>query len=106
MPGDGKTPGDGTSSPFGDGGGGAGGGGMGQGNNFTTNPSGTPGAGGGGQPDSYMESKPQQAGGDPDINPAEIPQGGKDLFADPKPDTGNPIGTTAGSGGRKPFRVS
>lgn len=98
------TPGDGTTNPFGDGAG-QGGTGMGKGNNFLTNPGGGAGTKGGGQPESYGQSRTQTTGEDSDINPAEIPDGGKDLTVDPGPDEGNPVGTTAGAG-RKPFRVS
>ena len=95
--------GDGTNSPFGNGQGGAGG--SMNGNDFKTNPGGNPGGTGGGQPDSFGQSRPQSAGQDSDINPNEIPDGGKDLFADKSQDAGNPIGTGPGAG-RKPFRVS
>lgn len=95
--------GDGKTNPFGDGKG-KGGAGMGKGVNFVTDPKGGGNPQGGGQPDSYGQSRTQQMGEDPDINPAEIPEGGKDLKADPGPDEGNPIGTTAGES-RKPFRV-
>lgn len=78
-----------------------------RGNDFVTNPEGDPGKTGGGQPSSYNESRPTKTGQDPDINPNEIPGGGKDLYADPKaPDTGNPIGTGTPKSPGKPFKVS
>lgn len=61
----------------------------------------------GGQPDSFKQSNKQSSGRDPDINPQDVPPGGPSVFPalDPKgPDTGNPIGTVAGQGGRKPFK--
>ena len=73
------------------------------GNNFITNPGGSTAGKGKGQPDSYGASRPQQANDDSDINPAEVPEGGKVLAVDPPPDPGNPIGV--GTGGKKPFRV-
>lgn len=112
---DGKSPGDGKSSPFGDGKGGAGG--SMQGNDFTQNPTAGRGGGGGqpttrsaggGQPSTYQQSRPQQMGGDPDINPNEIPAGGKDLLPATDPsgeDTGNPRGTGSVGNPNKPFRL-
>jgi hypothetical protein len=58
-------------------------------------------------PDSYLTSRTQQSGVDPDINPDEIPAGGPSVFPllDPKgPDAGNPVGTTAGTGGGVPYK--
>lgn len=74
---------------------------MGTGNDFTKNPRGNPGTSGGGQPNSYGESRPQRSGGDPDINPAEIPAGGKDLYADNVPAQGEEapgVGSIGNSG--------
>ena len=56
---------------------------------------------------SIHQSNKQKAGRDADINQQDIPAGGPSVFPalDPKsPDAGNPIGTTAGQGGRKPFK--
>lgn len=64
-------------------------------------------AGGNATPDSYLNSRQQKTGTDPDINPDEIPPGGPSVFPalDPKgPDAGNPIGTTTGTGGGLPFK--
>lgn len=71
--------------------------------NFNQDPSGGSKMSGG--PGVITVSRDQKSGEDSDLSTAEIPPGGKDLRADPKPDTGNPIGTTAGNGGRKPFRL-
>lgn len=96
--------GNGTNNPFGNGGGSAGGG-MGQGNNFTQNPSGQPGRTGGGQPESFGQSRPQRQGGDPDISQAEIPEGGKDLYADNvQADGEEPVGTGSVGNARRPFK--
>lgn len=93
------TPGDGTTNPFTEGTGG------GMGNNFLTNPKGTPGRGGGGQPASYGESRVQRVGVDPDINEADIPDGGKDLMADPTGDAGgNPVGAGSVGNPQRPFK--
>jgi hypothetical protein len=90
MAGDAKTPGDAKNSPFGNG----------AGNVAST-------ATGGGQPESYGQSRPQKAGTDDTVNPMDIPPGGPSVFPDldPKgPDTGNPVGTTAGKG-KPPFKL-
>lgn len=104
---DGKTPGNGNTSPFGDGSG-KGGSPMAGGNNFVTNPGGTAGAGGKGQPESYGQSKPQQRGQAYDIAPQSRVAGGDLAALDPKvnptQDPGNPIGTTP-SGGGVPFKL-
>lgn len=99
-----NQPGDGSNNPFGNGGGSAGGS-MGQGNNFLTNPQGQSGTSGGGQPSSYGQSRPQRQGGDPDINPNEIPDGGKDLQADNSPAPGEtPVGTGSVGNAGVPFK--
>jgi hypothetical protein len=58
-------------------------------------------AGGKGQPESYGQDRPQQAGSDP-VNPNEIPEGGKDLVANPPAQRG---ATGIGGDGRKPFKL-
>jgi hypothetical protein len=101
----------GESSPFGNGKGTAA---MPQsnGHNFVANPQGpamppmtSTDAASGGQPESYLKDRPQQAGADP-INPNEIPEGGSILYADAKPDAGNPLGVGTIGNPAKPYKLS
>lgn len=100
-----SKPGDGKSSPFGNGAGGAGGGSSVSGNNFVTNPSGSGNRGKG--PGVISVSRTQQKKDDYDLSPAEIPEGGLLPFMDPPDDPGNPIGERPPGGGssRKPFKL-
>lgn len=103
-------PGDGKSNPFGNGAGVPGSGqASGRGNDFTRNPGGgSPTRKGGGQPSSYGQSIPAAKGTEQaDINPNEIPPGGKTLFADNRPVAGENVGvgSVSGGGGGKPFKL-
>lgn len=95
--------GDGKTSPFGDGKGGDGAKAMGN-NDFTKNPAGSA---KGPKPRDFhgmANNEAQKPVKDETLSTDEIPAGGKDLKADPKDDSGNPIGTKA-TGNRLPFRV-
>lgn len=118
------TPGTGKTNPFGDGAGAPGAGQTGgMGNNFTKNPGGArPTRKGGGQPPTYGASRPATKSiAQADINPNEVPEGGRHLLADNVPlsgdqnegpsggTSGEDVGTTAGTRGtgaaHKPFKL-
>lgn len=96
-------PGDGTSSPFGDGKGDSA---MaaGKGVNFVTNPGGGSGSGGAGQPESYGESRDQATGSDGDVNKEDAASGPPTAAEVATPKAGGDIGTIAGKAVHVPFK--
>jgi hypothetical protein len=110
-----NKPGDGKTSPFGNGQGATAMAGSGSGNNFVTNPKGSGsagkgpgGPGGTGSIGDRWASRTQKSGSDPDVNPAEIPDGGPLPFGaatDGKDDPGNPIGQRVETPTKMPFKL-
>lgn len=102
--GEGATPGDGKTSPFGNGKGATMAGAAGGGHDFTKEPeSHAPSSGG---RDFTKESRPQSmARAEVVPNPQEIPAGGKVLKADPGPVSKTVAGSAPGPQPPKPFRV-
>lgn len=111
---------DGKTNPFGDGAGAPGAGQTsGMGNNFTRNPAGArPTRKGTGQPKTYGASRPADKSiAQADINPNEIPAGGRILMADQQPlsgqqnqgpsggTSGEDVGTQAAAATHKPFKL-
>ena len=116
-----NKPGNGSASPFGNGAGATSAGASSGAHDFTKNPTGNsggggndfltnPGGGGGksGGRDFTKESRSQQSGAPADLSTDSIIAGGDDRLptADPPASRASLIGTTAGSGGRKPFKLN
>lgn len=69
-----------------------------KGNNFLTNPGGN---GGGTKPRDFTAHRTTRSAPDASFNEGSVPAGGIYPNAEPKPDAGNPLGST-----KPPMRVS
>jgi hypothetical protein len=104
MSGDGSTPGNGSTNPFGNGAGGTRTMASGS-NNFLTRPAGANPNSGRGQPESYGKSRPQSAGQDSTRSTADSPPGPDTAAQVATPSPGGDIGTIAGNAVHKPFKL-